>query len=308
MSLQCKVKEIKKILESKGVKLKERESLSEHTTIKIGGRVSLMVFPESPEEAIFALNTCFKKKIEAFILGGGSNLLVGDNDFEGVVLNLKNLKGIKVVEEEGDNCKLRIMAGTMVNQVISFSLKKGFSGLEFLAGVPASLGGAVKMNAGAFGSDMAGLVEKIKLWRKGEFFWLSPKQGDWAYREFKPEGVILEVELKLKKMDKESLKQRLCNFLKERLSKQPLGKRTFGSVFKNPERDFAGRLIEKCGLKGKRIGEACISEKHANFIENLGKARAAHVLELIELSREKVFKSFGVLLEPEVRFLACEIK
>ena len=305
--MQHKIEGVKKLLEERNIELKEWEGLAEYTTIKIGGRVSLMIFPETIEEAICVLNACFEKALEPFVIGGGSNLLAGDNDFEGMVLNLRKLKGIKVVEEGKDICKLRVMAGTMMNQVISFGLKRGLSGPEFLAGVPASLGGAVKMNAGAFGRKMAEIVKKVRLWRNGRIFWLVPQEEDWEYRNFKQEGVILEVELELKKVGKEALRHRVCDFLKERILKQPLGKRTFGSVFKNPEGDFAGRLIEKCGLKGKRIGDARISEKHANFIENLGKARAAHVLELMALARESVFKNFGVLLEPEVRFLACGI-
>jgi len=299
--------ELEEGLKKVGIVIKKEELLAPYTTVRIGGACALMVFPKTLEEVKKVFELVDFQGVSSFVLGGGSNLLVGDEGFEGVVVNLRGLKGIKVVEEDEKICKLCIMAGTMVNEVIAFGLKHGYSGLEFLAGVPASMGGAVKMNAGAFGEDMSRLIERVYVWRSGGIEEVLPSEKAWRYREFKEKGVFLEVVLRMKRAPREVIKKRIREFLKERLSKQPLGRRTFGSVFKNPEGDFAGRLIESCGLKGKRIGDACISEKHANFIENLGRAKAEHVLRLMQLAREKVFQHFGVVLEPEVRFLGCEI-
>ena len=292
---------ITELFQKKGIKCIEKERLEKYTTIKIGGIADLVVFPQSIEDVIYLLDICYNENIKFFLLGGGSNLLINDREIKGVVVVLRDLKGIELVKENGEEVIVRALAGTMVNNFLRFCLKHELTGLEFLAGVPATIGGAVKMNAGAFGKEISEIVKKIKLWEGNEIFWYEPKENDWEYRNFKKEGVILEVELSLKKENKGTVGNKIKKIMRERLKKQPLGKRTFGSVFKNPQGDFAGRLIEECGLKGKRIGDACFSPKHANFIENLGKATFDDVNQLIKIAQKEVFKKFNIFLEPEVK-------
>ncbi len=296
--------EFEKFLKKIGVFYKKEESLAPYTTIKIGGPCSFMVFPEKEEEVIEVLKFLDEAEIKSFLLGGGSNLLVCDDGFEGVVLNLKRFKGIKIMSDE-KGFLLKVKAGTLLNQVLSFCLKEGFGGLEFLAGIPATIGGMVKMNAGAFGTTMSDCVRSIKIYRNGKIDTLKAKDDLWSYRMFKEKGTILEIEIKVARKDKEEIKNSILKFISLRKEKQPFINRTFGSVFKNPPQDYAGRLIEACGLKGYRIGDAEISKKHANFIVNLGKAKAKEVLKLIKLAQQAVWKKFNIKLEPEVRFLGC---
>ncbi len=299
--------DLEKRLKEKGIFYKKEEVLAPYTTIKIGGPCSLMIFPKTKEEILEILEYLEKENIHSFILGGGSNLLVADEGFDGVVLTLKEFKGMEIVKEKEKEVILKIKAGTLVNALISLCLKEGFSGIEFLAGIPATIGGTIKMNAGAFGNTISSFVRTIEIYKNNKLFILKSEENLWDYRVFKEEGAILEVELKLKKMKKERIKEKVKEYIQKRKKNQPFSKKTFGSVFKNPPNDYAGRLIDACGLKGYRIGDAEISEKHANFIVNLGKAKAKEVLKLIKLAQDKVFEKFNIKLEPEVKFLGCSL-
>ncbi|QER41667.1 UDP-N-acetylmuramate dehydrogenase [Thermodesulfobacterium sp. TA1] len=297
---------IKEFLEKNKIVYLEKEPLAPYTTIKIGGACDFFVFPSEEESLIRLLKFLESIKFPYYILGGGSNLLVADEGFNGMVISFRKLKGIEFVKEEKEEVILKVKAGVGVNELLSLCLKRGFSGLEFLAGVPATIGGIVKMNAGAFGRSISQIVKKVYLYQEGVLTYFEPKEEDWSYRRFKKEGVILEVEFRLKKTEKEAVKSKVLEFLNKRRLTQPLSKRTFGSVFKNPPCYYAGQLIEACGLKGYRVGEAEISKKHANFIVNLGKAKAKEVLELMKIARNKVWEKFRVSLEPEVKFLGIK--
>jgi len=299
-------KELEDVLKELRVEYKKEEVLADYTTIKIGGPCKVMIFPTGISEIVKILKFLEEKGMKYFILGGGSNLLVGDEGFDGVVVNLKKFKGIETFEEKKE-VVLRIKAGTKINKLISLSLRNGFSGLEFLAGVPATIGGAIKMNAGAFGKSISSLVKSVTLYREGKVLNIKPDEGMWKYRAFKEKGVVLEAEIKLQKTKKEEVKAEVLKCIQKRKETQPFLKKTFGSVFKNPPCYYAGKLIEACGLKGYRIGAAQISKKHANFIINLGGAKAKEVLELMRLARDKVFSKFKVRLEPEVKFLGCRL-
>jgi len=296
------LKGLDKFLKEAGIPYKEDETLSPYTTIKIGGPALRVVYPEGCEAFKRVLNFLSEEEIPFFVVGGGSNLLVSDEGFQGVVVMTRGLRGMQVLSR-GETLRLSVLAGTRINELIRFSLAQGYGGFEFLGGVPATLGGAIRMNAGAFGKTTSLLVKRVFLFQEGEVKEFEPAPTDWTYRAFKREGIILEAHLELEKLTYEEIKRRLRESWKKRRTTQPVSERTFGSVFKNPPCCYAGALIEQCGLKGTQIGGAKISEKHANFIVNTGGAKAKEVLSLMKLARAKVWENFRITLEPEVKFL-----
>lgn len=301
------LKELDEKLKKLNIIFKIDEPLAPYTSIKIGGPCKRMIFPEREEILLEILKFLEKKEIPFFILGGGSKLLVSDEGFGGVVINLCKFKGIEIIGENEKKIFLKILAGTKINEIIGMGIKRGFGGIEFLGGIPATLGGAIKMNAGAFRNTISQLVKNIKIYKNGEIKNVEAKESLWEYRKFKKNGVIISAELELEKMERRKIKDLLKKYLEKRKKTQPLFEKTFGSVFKNPPPFYAGALIEACDLKGYQIGSAKISEKHANFIVNLGNAKAEDVLQLIKIAQEKVFLKFGINLEPEVNFLGCSL-
>ena len=297
-----------KFLKEKGIAYKEEEPLAKHTSIKIGGPASLMVFPTKEEELMEIAKNATELDIPWYVIGGGSNLLCADEGYSGVVINLRSMKGIAEGSfAQGATLSLEVLSGTMVGEVLSFARRKGYSGLEFLAGVPATVGGAVRMNAGAYGRSFSMLVRRVKLLKEGKIEDYEPKDGDWTYRSFRKEGIVVSVTLELAKANPEEIEKNLKDIYFKRKASQPLAEKTFGSAFKNPPCCYAGKLIEDCGLKGYRIGGAKVSERHANFIVNLGTATAKDVLALLREVQKKVWDRFGIMLEPEVKFLGCSL-
>ena len=297
-----------KFLKEKGIAYKENEPLAKHTSIKIGGPASLMVFPTKEEELMEIAKNATELDIPWYVIGGGSNLLCADEGYSGVVINLRSMKGIAEGSfAQGATLSLEVLSGTMVGEVLSFARRKGYSGLEFLAGVPATVGGAVRMNAGAYGRSFSMLVRRVKLLKEGKIEDYEPKDGDWTYRSFRKEGIVVSVTLELAKANPEEIEKNLKDIYFKRKASQPLAEKTFGSAFKNPPCCYAGKLIEDCGLKGYRIGGAKVSERHANFIVNLGTATAKDVLALLREVQKRVWNRFGIMLEPEVKFLGCSL-
>jgi UDP-N-acetylmuramate dehydrogenase len=274
-------------------------SLAEYTTFKIGGIADYFLEVENKEKLKESVLWARDNNLPFFILSGGSNVLFSDKGYRGLVI--KTGKGKINFKEE----KIISFSGNLLRDIISFSLKEGLTGLEWSCGIPGSIGGAVFGNAGAFDSsikDSVLEVEALDLETK-KIKKFKNKECLFGYREslFKKNNyVILEVLLKLKKEKKEIIEENINSFLKKRKEKQPLGNFSAGSVFKNEKGVSAGFLIEKCGLKGKRIGNAVISQKHANFILNLGKAKAKEVKELIEIAKKEVKKKFGIDLKEEI--------
>jgi len=297
-----------KFLKEKGIAYKEEEPLAKHTSIKIGGPASVMVFPTKEEELMEIAKNATELDIPWYVIGGGSNLLCADEGYPGVVINLRSMKGIAEGSfAQGATLSLEVLSGTMVGEVLSFARRKGYSGLEFLAGVPATVGGAVRMNAGAYGRSFSMLVRRVKLLKEGKIEDYEPKDGDWTYRSFRKEGIVVSVTLELAKANPEEIEKNLKDIYFKRKASQPLAEKTFGSAFKNPPCCYAGKLIEDCGLKGYRIGGAKVSERHANFIVNLGTATAKDVLALLREVQKRVWDRFGIMLEPEVKFLGCSL-
>ena len=288
-------------LENENIEYRQNEPMRAHTTFKIGGEADIFIIPASPAALIYAVKKCNELEIPYFILGNGSNLLVSDGGIEGAVISLSGINGIS-----SDGEKITCGAGAMLSSVCLKALSLSLTGLEFAYGIPGTAGGALYMNAGAYGGQMADVIESAEcLTATGEIKTLKKEDMRLGYRSsvFKKGGlIIISLTLALKKGDKVEIKAEMDDLLNRRKQKQPLEYPSAGSTFKRPEGYFAGALIEKNGLKGLTVGGAQVSEKHAGFVINRGGATAADVKALIKKIQKKVFENDGVMLEPEVIF------
>ncbi len=273
--------------------------LSAHTTWGVGGLAYAVCTVQSREEAARVLAAVGEAGLPHKALGRGSNLLVADRGYPGVLLRLAG--PLARLRREGD--QFLAEGGADLPAAVRFATRLGLSGLEWAAGIPATVGGAVATNAGAFGADLAGLAVALTLLMPdGTVRQVAGAEVPHAYRrrELPAGSVVLAARLAFTRSDPDTVAARAAEYLKRRKATQPLGSRTAGSVFKNPPGDHAGRLIEAAGCKGLTVGDAVVSERHANFIVNRGRARAADIQGLIQLVRQRVADAFGVLLEPEV--------
>ena len=288
-------------LENENIEYRQNEPMRAHTTFKIGGEADIFIIPASPAALIYAVKKCNELEIPYFILGNGSNLLVSDGGIEGAVISLSGINGIS-----SDGEKITCGAGAMLSSVCLKALSLSLTGLEFAYGIPGTAGGALYMNAGAYGGQTADIIESAEcLTAAGEIKTLKKEDMRLGYRSsvFKKSGlIIISLTFALKKGDKAEIKAEMDNLLNRRKQKQPLEYPSAGSTFKRPEGYFAGALIEKNGLKGLTVGGAQVSEKHAGFVINRGGATAADVKALIGKIQKKVFENDGVMLEPEVIF------
>ncbi|MDL1956693.1 MAG: UDP-N-acetylmuramate dehydrogenase [Candidatus Desulfofervidus auxilii] len=285
-------------------KVKYNYPLSHLTTFKIGGVAKAVVWIN--KEVFLPEIISYLRKISCpyYILGKGSNVLALDEGFCGVII-----KPVfkEIYYQKGENrVVLTVSSGLKISELLNFCLKNNLSGLEFLAGIPGSIGGAIFGNAGAFGYCIGERVKRIKIFSpKTGIFWKEWSKKHFGYRktDLSSEIVILKAELLLEFSSKDKIKKSINNYFRKKLNTQPLFSPSAGCVFKNPDKASAGYLIEQAGLKGKKIGDAKISEKHANFIINTGKAKAKDVLELIKLIQTEVKKQTGIKLEPEIRII-----
>jgi len=282
--------------------VKLNEPLAKHTTFKIGGPADLFIEVTRETELIKLIKLIKKLKIPYFVLGGGSNILVADEGFRGIVIKIANC------EWRISNFRIIAGAGVSLGELVKLAAKNSLAGLEFAAGIPGTVGGAVRGNAGAWQQAIGDRVTRVKvLTPAGRVKWLKAADCQFSYRQSrfkKTKEVILEVELKLEKGDKKEIEAKIKENLGKRASqpKEP----SAGCIFVNPKPASAGELIEKCKLKGKKIGDAQVSPKHANFIVNLGKAKAQEVIKLIKLIKKKVKEKFGINLEEEICFLGFD--
>ncbi len=286
----------------KKIEIKENVSLKELTTFKIGGNAEIFVSVKDADEVAYVMKKVKEYNMPLFVLGKGSNLLVSDKGVKGVVLNMC---GIDDIRFEGS--KVICGAGLHLQKLCALALEKGLSGLEFAFGIPGSVGGALYMNAGAYGGEIKDCVVSAKcIDKEGNTLVLSRDEMALGYRTsvFKNSGyIITEATFSLKEDDKEQIKARMNDFMSRRKDKQPLEFASAGSTFKRPQGHFAGALIEKNGLKGLSVGDAAVSEKHAGFVINKGSAKSEDVKELIEIIKKTVYENDGVILEPEVIFV-----
>ena len=287
-----------------GCKFSLNEPMLKHTTFKIGGPVDLFINVNTKEKLRIILKAINESKIPLFILGNGSNILVSDSGIRGIVLKLDG--DFTKVSFLDDNC-ICCGSGVTLAKLCSESLKSSLSGLEFAWGIPGSVGGAVFMNAGAYSGEMQDVVVSGNhIDGLGNLGTLKNIDIDFSYRNSiynKKDYIITDVTVQLKNDEYISIRNKMDEYMEKRKAKQPIEFPSAGSVFKRPKDNFAGTLIEKCGLKGKSIGGAQISSKHAGFIINKGNATCSDVLELIKLIKNSVFDKTGVLLETEIKVL-----
>ncbi len=280
------------------------EPMSMHTSLGIGGPADAMVFPENIGQLVDIVKGAWSEGVPAFTMGKGTNLLVKDGGMEGLVINLAKLDWIIKENVEGGELAVRSGAGTPLPKLANFCADEGFSGLEFAAGIPGSVGGAVYMNAGAYGYEIKDVLYKIRIVKEdGE---VSEIFADELERKYRHGGIpensaVAECWFKLAPGDPEAIKARASEFIKKRKAAQPLGAKSAGSTFKNPPGEKAWKLIEGVGLKGLAVGGAAVSEKHANFLINASGATARDFMALMELVKQKVKEKTGVDLEPEVK-------
>ena len=283
-----------------GLEVRREEPMSRHTSFRIGGPAALMALPRTGEQARAALEAAKEAGVVPFFLGNGSNLLVPDGGVERFLLKTT---GLDWVEREG-NC-LTAGGGVTLARLARFALEEGLTGLEFAGGIPGTLGGAVTMNAGAYGGEMKDLVRSVKcLNGAGEEEQVT--RLDFGYRRSafsNGERMILSARLELRPGDREAIRSRMEELSAQRQAKQPLEYPSAGSMFKRPPGHFAAALIDQCGLKGLTVGGAQVSEKHAGFVVNRGGATCADVLALVEQVRARVLAETRVALEMEVRVL-----
>jgi len=283
------------------IKLKENVLLSQYTTFKIGGPARYFFITKDTKDLIEAVKFAQDKELPFFILGGGSNLLVNDQGFDGLVIKIEN-QGLKL-----DGNIIVAEAGASLAKLVKLSTDSSLTGLEWAIGIPGVIAGAVRGNAGAFGKSISESVEKVEVLNKElEKVIFTKLDCCFDYRESvfkKSRDIILSVELKLERGDKRKSQETIKEHLKQRLDKNPTGYPSAGCIFKNPKPLATGQLIDQCGLKGKKIGQAMISLKHANFIVNLGGAKAEDVIELIKIVKRLVKEKFNVDLQEEIQYL-----
>ena len=279
------------------------EPMSRYTSFRIGGGATRMAKVKSCAELSELLSLVEKEGFPYLIIGNGSNLLVSDAGVDRLVIHTGELDRMELLEKN----VIYAEAGVSLAQLAVFAMKHSLTGLEFAHGIPGSLGGAVCMNAGAYGGEMVQVVTEVKAWLpgRGECA-MTPEELALSYRHSyfsDHDGVVLGAKLALRKGDEAEIRGQMEDLIRRRKEKQPLNFPSAGSTFKRPEGHFAGALIEQCGLKGFSVGGAQVSEKHAGFVINTGNASCADVLNLIEQVRETVLRQTGVLLEPEVRII-----
>ena len=280
------------------------EPLKSHTTFKIGGNCIALIEPREISDIVETIKICRENSIKFFVIGNGSNLLVPDEGYNGVIIKLKS--EFSKIEVEGDY--LIVNSGAKLSEVYTVAYENSLTGFEFASGIPGTIGGAIYMNAGAYGGEMKDIVESVEVLDLDNFELreLKNEELEFSYRKSiiqRKNYIVTTIKLKLQKGNKEEINAVYEDLRERRNSKQPLNFGSAGSTFKRPEGHFASKLIEDAGLQGYHINDAWVSEKHSGFIVNKGNASFKEVMELIEYVQKVVFEKFGVKLETEVRIL-----
>lgn len=279
------------------------EAMSRHTTFKIGGPADYFLMPDKDTDVGRIVKICKESEIPYFILGNGSNLLVGDGGYRGAVIQIyKNMSAVTV-----EGTEITVQAGALLSSVAAAAKNAALTGFEFAGGIPGTMGGAVVMNAGAYGGEMKDVLTEVTVMdEEGEIVTLPADKLELGYRTsiIKTAGyIVLEAKLQLKEGNPEVIRETMKDLTIRRTTKQPLEYPSAGSTFKRPEGYFAGKLIMDSGLAGYQVGGAQVSEKHCGFVINAGGATARDVRTLMDNVRDIVYKKYGVTLEPEVKFL-----
>ena len=294
-----------KLIDCIGIEnVKLEEPMEKHTTFRIGGPADYFLCPQTAEELKAVIHVCKETETPYFILGNGSNLLVSDKGYRGAVIQIwKNMSEVSVEDET----KIRAQAGAQLSKIASCALEQSLEGFEFAAGIPGTLGGACVMNAGAYGGEMKDVLVRVTVLDEDDKIRVIEKEDlELGYRTSiiaKKGYTVLGAEIELQEGEKEAIRTRMNELKEKRVTKQPLEYPSAGSTFKRPEGYFAGKLVQDAGLRGFRVGDAMVSEKHCGFVINAGEATAAQVDELMKQVSAKVREQFGVTLEPEVKRL-----
>lgn len=280
------------------------EPLKNHTTFKIGGNCIALIEPREVSDIVETIKICRENSIKFFVIGNGSNLLVPDEGYNGVIIKLKS--EFSTIQVEGEY--LIVNSGAKLSEVYTVAYENSLTGFEFASGIPGTIGGAIYMNAGAYGGEMKDIVESVQVLDLDNFELreLKNEELEFSYRKSiiqRRNYIVTTIKLKLQKGNKEEINAVYEDLRDRRNSKQPLNFGSAGSTFKRPEGHFASKLIEDAGLKSYHINDAWVSEKHSGFIVNKGNASFKDVMELIEYVQKVVFEKFGVKLETEVRIL-----
>ncbi len=291
---------ISEIIDEK--RILRNEPMKKHTTFRIGGPADVLVKPATITEIEQVLQCCEEQAVPYYVVGNGSNLLVGDEGIRGVVLQLGNdFSEVEVCEDD----TIWVQAGCMLSKVANLAAEHALTGMEFAAGIPGTIGGAVMMNAGAYGGEMKDIIECVTLLTPDREVLILPQdQMEFGYRESivsKENYIVLEAKLRLQKGEPEAIEAKMKEYSEARRSKQPLEYPSAGSTFKRPEGYYAGKLIMDTGLAGYRVGDAQVSEKHCGFVINCGQATAKDVTAVMNDVIHRVAEAYQVELEPEVR-------
>jgi UDP-N-acetylmuramate dehydrogenase len=295
--------------------LRFNEPLASYTRFRIGGPADILVEPETLSQIKELIRWCRQQTIPYWVMGGGSNLLITDQGVRGVTIRLNRLINPLEWSRDGDRIRVTAASGIPTKRLCSMALRHGWQGMNFALGIPGLLGGAICMNAGTADGEMADVLQSVTvLSARGDIVNLARQKIGFAYRRATLPGelagkvdnpaVVLQAEIGLTVGDPPALRNKARKALRDRATKQPIWESSAGSFFKNPSPDTsAGRLIDEAGLKGASVGDACVSEQHANFIVNRGHATAADVLQLKALIEETIENRFGIRLQPEVRIV-----
>ena len=284
------------------LELRLEEPMAKHTSFRIGGGAEVMAFPKTKEELAELLKTSALLDCKCVILGAGTNVLAPDEGLRGLVICLKDaLDGMQRLSDT----RIQVMAGVTMSRAAVFAANLGLSGLEFSHGIPGSVGGGVYMNAGAYGGEICQVCDRVEVMnRQGQTRWLSKEDMDFSYRHSvleESDDIVISAEFCLVPSEPEQIKARMKELIGKRSASQPLDLPSAGSAFKRPVGGYAAALIDQAGLKGFRVGNAGISEKHAGFAVNLGGATAKEVRTLLETVSDRVVEKTGIRLEPEIR-------
>jgi UDP-N-acetylmuramate dehydrogenase len=277
------------------------EPLKLHTSFKVGGPADVMIIPSTEDELIRAVKICRENDLKYFVMGNGSNLLVKDTGIRGIVIKIN--EGFDNVQVDGT--RIRAQAGALLTAVSKIALRNSLEGMEFASGIPGTIGGAITMNAGAYGGEMKDIVRSVRVMTTdNQVLELSNQEMEFAYRNSRVKDhdlIVLSVEFELAAGDFDEIDGRIRDLTFQRTSKQPLELPSGGSTFKRPEGYFAGKLIDDSGLRGLRHGDAQVSEKHCGFVVNRGETTYKEVMELVGVIRKTVMDKFGVELEMEIK-------
>lgn len=294
-------KKLESILTEEQVKIEE--PMKNHTTFRVGGPAAYFVMPRTAEEVAKVTELCAQENVPYYIVGNGSNLLVSDQGYEGVIIQIyKQMNRVEITENE-----IHAQAGALLSMIANRAMEAELTGFEFAAGIPGTLGGACVMNAGAYGGEMKDVLETVTvLTRDGDVKTLTKDELELGYRTSviaKKDYIVLSAVIRLENGKKEEIKAVMDDLKEKRITKQPLEYPSAGSTFKRPEGYFAGKLIQDAGLRGFQVGGAQVSEKHCGFVVNKDQATAADVMNLMNQVSDKVYEMSGVRLEPEVKRL-----